>query len=202
MTKPEKAKGIAGIWQTMRRPVVCYPIFGIMGMLGLLAIIGGFTTALHMTNSLEFCTSCHDMSYNFEEYKKSSHFSNRSGVRAICSDCHVPKNSWFGMMFRKLEAGRDVWGEITGVIDTREKFDANRMEMAKREWARMKESDSIGCRNCHSFEGMDMSAQDKRASAKHLATMEETGKTCIDCHKGIAHKLPREPAGVTPTGDL
>jgi cytochrome c-type protein NapC len=39
---------------------------------------------------------------------------------------------------------------------------------------------------------MDMSSQDKRANSKHTdAAMADSGKTCIDCHKGIAHKLPR-----------
>ena len=113
-------------------------------------------------------------------------------MRAVCSDCHVPKKNWFSEMHRKILAANDVWGELTGTIDTPEKFDARRMKMAKEEWARMKESDSIGCRNCHSFEGMDMSAQDKRAGMKHSeASMAGSGKTCIDCHKGIAHKLPR-----------
>ncbi|MDD5295689.1 MAG: NapC/NirT family cytochrome c [Rhodocyclaceae bacterium] len=163
----------------------------------LLGIVGGFTTAVEATNSLEFCTSCHDMNYNFEEYKKTVHYSNKSGVRAICSDCHVPKRNWFSEMGRKFIAGKDVWGEIVGVIDTPEKFEAHRLVMAKREWARMKESDSIGCRNCHAFESMDASAQDKLAGKKHLraAKGESSDKTCIDCHKGIAHKLPKTDGG-------
>ncbi len=154
--------------------------------------VGGFNTALDSTNSLQFCISCHDMRWNFEEYKKTAHYNNRSGVRAVCSDCHVPKKNWFAEMWRKLEAAEDVWGEITGVIDTKEKFDARRLEMARAEWARMKESDSIGCRNCHSFESMDLDQQEKAARGKHgRAAMAASGKTCIDCHKGIAHELPK-----------
>jgi cytochrome c-type protein NapC len=156
--------------------------------------MGGFNTALEKTNSLEFCISCHDMRWNFEEYKKTAHYSNRSGVRAVCSDCHVPKKDWFAEMWRKFEAADDVWGEITGVISTREKFDARRLQMAQAEWARMKESDSIGCRNCHSFESMDLDQQDKAARSKHgRAAMAESRKTCIDCHKGIVHDLPKVP---------
>ena len=56
--------------------------------------------------------------------------------------------------------------------------------------ARMKESDSIGCRNCHSFTAMNLVEQDKNAQNKH-ADAEAAGKTCIDCHKGVVHKLPR-----------
>jgi len=192
MSEPPQTKGSGRFWRVLRNPFCRCSLLTLLGLLVLGGLIGGFTTSLEATNSIGFCTSCHDMSYNFEEYKKTIHYSNRSGVRAVCSDCHVPKKNWFSEMYRKIEASRDVWAELMGTIDTREKFDANRLAMAKREWARMKESDSIGCRNCHSFEGMDMDAQDKLAKNKHTqAALAESGKTCIDCHKGIAHKLPR-----------
>jgi nitrate/TMAO reductase-like tetraheme cytochrome c subunit len=167
-------------------------LFALAAVVALAVVVGGFTTTVEATNTLEFCTSCHDMSYNFEEYKKTIHYSNPAGVRAVCSDCHVPKRNWFSEMRRKLVAASDVLAEVAGTIDTREKFDAHRMEMAKREWARMKESDSIGCRNCHSFESMDIQGQAKEARNQHTdAAMAASGKTCIDCHKGIAHRLPR-----------
>jgi cytochrome c-type protein NapC len=169
--------------------------FGLGGVLGVLLFVGGvgvFTTTLDATNSLGFCVSCHDMGRNYEEYKKTVHYNNKSGVRAVCSDCHVPKKNWFAEMKRKVEAANDVWGEIIGVIDTPEKFDAHRLDMARREWARMKETDSIGCRNCHSFEAMDTDQQDRSARGKHQrAAAPGSGKTCIDCHKGIAHDLPK-----------
>jgi len=192
MSEPTETNVPSRLWKALRSKISCSIFFLLLGVVGMMAIVGGFTTAVESTNSLEFCTSCHDMSYNFEEYKKSTHYSNAAGVRAVCSDCHVPKKNWFSEMHRKIEAASDVWAELIGTIDTREKFDANRMEMAKREWARMKESDSIGCRNCHSFESMDIEAQAKGARNQHTqAAMKESGKTCIDCHKGIAHKLPR-----------
>ncbi len=191
-TAPSKNSGKC--LQILRNPFCRCSLFSLLGLLLLAGIIGGFTSSVELTNSIEFCTSCHDMNHNFEEYKKTTHYSNKSGVRATCSDCHVPKKNWFSLMSRKVEASADVWAEIRGTIDTKEKFEAKRMEMAKREWARMKESDSIGCRNCHSFESMDLEAQDKGAKSKHSqAVMTDSGKTCIDCHKGIAHKLPRNP---------
>ncbi len=190
-----------GFWQKLRNPFCRCSLFGLAGLLIVAGIIGGFTQTVEVTHSIEFCTSCHDMRENLEEYKKTIHYSNQAGVRALCSDCHVPKKNWFKMMYRKLEASQDVWGEIVGSINTPEKFEAKRMEMAKDEWARMKESDSIGCRNCHSFDSMDMNAQDKHASSKHTeAAMAGSGKTCIDCHKGIAHKLPRSHEGDNPGG--
>jgi cytochrome c-type protein NapC len=192
MSEPNTAGGSGRVWHALCRPIIRYSLFALGGVAAIVVVVGGFTTTLEATNTLEFCTSCHTMSYNFEEYKKTIHYSNPSGVRAVCSDCHVPKRNWFSEMRRKLVAASDVWAEVVGTINTREKFDANRMAMAKREWARMKESDSIGCRNCHSFESMDMEDQDKRARNQHTdAAMADSGKTCIDCHKGIAHRLPR-----------
>jgi cytochrome c-type protein NapC len=181
--------------QLFGRPVVRYPLLAIAGVCVFAVAVGGFTAAVEATNSLEFCIACHDMRTNYEEYKKTAHFSNHAGVRAVCSDCHVPKKNWFAEMERKLVAAGDVWSELIGTIDTKEKFDARRLEMAKREWARMKESDSIGCRNCHSFESMKLDAQEKSARNKHSrAAMADSGKTCIDCHQGIAHTLPKVPS--------
>lgn len=178
---------LARMWQSIPGRIV----LGTTTLLAALLIgVGGFTTTVEATNTLEFCTSCHSMSYNYEEYKESVHYSNKSGVRAVCSDCHVPKRNWYSEMYRKFIAARDVWEEVIGDIGTREKFDARRLEMAKREWARMKESNSAGCRNCHSFTAMKLVEQDKGAQSKH-ETAEAEGKTCIDCHKGLVHKLPR-----------
>jgi cytochrome c-type protein NapC len=176
--------------RAMRNPLVRIGVALAALVIGLMVVVGGFTTVVESTNSLEFCTSCHSMSYNYADYKESMHYSNKSGVRAICSDCHVPKKNWYSEMYRKTIAARDVWEEIVGDFSTREKFDARRMAMAKREWARMKESNSIGCRNCHSLEAMSLTDQSKGAQSKH-AEAEAAGKTCIDCHKGIVHKLPR-----------
>ncbi len=169
-------------------------LIAVLGGVAMLLLVGSVNTALEATNTVEFCVSCHDMRTNFEEYKKTVHYSNRSGVRAVCSDCHVPKKNWFTEIRRKIVAVNDLWAELLGTIDTKAKFEAKRLEMAKDEWARMKASDSIGCRNCHSFESMNLESQDKQAKRRH-AQAEESGKTCIDCHKGIAHELPKGAEG-------
>lgn len=151
---------------------------------------GGFNTAMELTNTEAFCTSCHEMEQNvYREYRGTIHDSNRSGVRATCPDCHVPK-PWFYKIKRKIQASNEVLHKVLGTINTREKFEAKRLELAKHEWARMKETDSRECRNCHSFTSFDLTRQQKRAQIRHDEAIEE-GKTCIDCHKGVAHKLPQ-----------
>jgi cytochrome c-type protein NapC len=125
----------------------------------------------------------------YAELKSTIHFSNRSGVHAKCSDCHVPHN-WTDKMARKMQASKEVWAAVFGTVDTREKFQDRRLELAEHEWKRMKANDSLECRNCHSFESMDFTRQSPRAQNAHQRFLGSGEKTCIDCHKGIAHQLP------------
>ena len=151
---------------------------------------GAFNTAMEWTNREEFCISCHEMRDNvYTEYRNTVHYQNRTGVRATCPDCHVPKE-WGHKMIRKIQASNEVWGKLTGTIDTPEKFEAKRLVLAEREWARMKAADSRECRNCHSFEGMDTDKQKARGAKMHKIAQDEK-QTCIDCHKGIAHNKPK-----------
>lgn len=150
---------------------------------------GGFNTAMEWTNREAFCITCHEMQDNvFQEYRNTIHYSNRSGVRATCPDCHVPKE-WVPKIIRKIQASNEVLHKILGSIDTPEKFNAKRLELAKHEWERMKKTDSRECRNCHNFEYFDYGVQGRRSANMHQTGLNE-GKTCIDCHKGIAHTLP------------
>ncbi len=155
------------------------------------ASLGLMNFGIAYTNEMAFCTSCHTMHTNFAEYKETIHYQNPSGVQATCSDCHVPK-PFVPKMITKIIAAKDVWHEMIGTIDTPEKFEARRWEMANRVWKKMKDSDSRECRSCHDFSNMDLSAQDRTARSKHSAAPDK-GQTCIDCHKGIAHKEPEEP---------
>lgn len=154
---------------------------------------GGFNWALEATNTEAFCVSCHEMKQNvFMEYRNTVHYSNKTGVRATCPDCHVPKE-WGHKMVRKIQASNELLHKALGTIDTPEKFNAHRLELSKSVWRAMKTTDSRECRNCHKFESMDYSLQEPRASRLHETALNQ-GKTCIDCHQGIAHKLPPKAA--------
>lgn len=182
---------ITRYWCILTRPAaIALWVILAFGFTAGIVFWGGFNTGLEMTNREEFCIGCHEMRNNvYEEYKDTIHYSNRSGVRASCPDCHVPKE-WGPKIVRKIQASKEVWGKITGKIDTRDKFVAHRLEMATREWARMKANDSRECRNCHNFEYMDFSEQGQRSMKMHGSALASGEKTCIDCHKGIAHQLP------------
>lgn len=153
---------------------------------------GGFNTAMEYTNRTEFCIGCHEMKNNaYAEYEGTIHHSNRTGVRAGCPDCHVPK-AWIPKIIRKIEASAELYGSWTGKIDTPEKYEAHRHAMAVKVWKRMKETDSLECRNCHSQASFSPDHQSERNYKRHQKGFAE-GKTCIDCHFGIAHKEPEGP---------
>lgn len=171
-------------------------IFGIM-------FWGGFNWTMEATNTEKFCISCHEMEENvYREYKNTIHYTNRTGVRAVCPDCHVPKE-WHHKVIRKIRASNELLHKVLGSINTREKFEAKRLELARHVWQAMKETDSRECRNCHDFESMDYAAQGRRARDRHVEGL-DAGKTCIDCHKGIAHSLPdmREVDPSAAVGEL
>lgn len=179
-------------WQAFSTPSA-YISLGVLTMGGFIAGIifwGGFNTALEMTNTEKFCISCHEMKDNvFSELKSTVHYSNGSGVRATCPDCHVP-HEWTHKIARKMQASKEVWGTIFGTINTREKFLEHRLTLATHEWGRLKANNSLECRNCHSAESMDITLQSERAALSHETFLFTGEKTCIDCHKGIAHELP------------
>ncbi len=165
--------------------LACLAVGAVIGII----FWGGFNWSMELTNNEEFCTSCHEMKDNvYQEYKTTIHYSNRSGVRATCPDCHVPKE-WIHKVIRKIQASNELYHKVMGTIDTRDKFEAHRLELAKHVWKTMKENDSRECRNCHKYDYMDYPSQGRRAIQQHTKGFDE-GKTCIDCHKGIAHELP------------
>lgn len=198
-----------GLWGLLKRSLLILTRPSVHYSLGFLSIggfvmgiifWGGFNTALEATNTEKFCVSCHEMRENtFAEMKTTIHYSNRSGVRATCPDCHVP-HEWTAKIARKIQASKEVWGKIFGTISTREKFLNLRLTLAQHEWARLKANDSLECRNCHTAESMDITRQSPRAADFHQRLLFTGQKTCIDCHKGIAHELPdMGQASLTPS---
>ena len=150
------------------------------------AAYAAFDGVMYYTSTDDFCgNSCHEMETPRNALHQTAHHNNAHGVTVGCSDCHIPKE--FGpKMLRKIEASREVWGHWTGIIDTPEKYAAHRPVMVERELNRLRANDSQECRNCHEVAQMDFAAQD-RAVRRYHRGIEARGKTCIDCHEGIAH---------------
>ena len=190
-TKP----GNGGLWSRIwRQPGsrwrVGIPVGGLLMFVVGVLFWGGFNWALEVSNTETFCTSCHEMrDFIYPEYKETIHYSNRTGVRASCPDCHVPRPYIYKLQ-RKVMATNELFHKIAGTIDTREKFEAERRAMAERVWQTMQATDSRECRNCHEFQHMDPKQQERVSARRHEKGFKQ-GETCIDCHKGIAHHLPK-----------
>ncbi|GAB4215607.1 MAG: hypothetical protein Fur007_13930 [Rhodoferax sp.] len=153
-------------------------------------VLGAYVLAY--TSTEEFCVGCHEMQHNFAEYKGTIHDTNRTGVRAICTNCHVPHEPG-PLVLAKVKASKDVfYTYILPSINTPEKFEAKRAVMAQRVWKEMMESDSHQCRSCHRADKMSPDLQSEKAQKRHAKARAE-GKTCIECHFGIAHKEPEGP---------
>ncbi|WP_246201650.1 NapC/NirT family cytochrome c [Budvicia diplopodorum] len=157
----------------------------ILGAIG----FGSGSYLLHKTSETQFCLSCHTMQTPYDEYTGSVHFTNQKGIRAECSDCHIPKAP-LDFLIAKMKASKDVYHQfVTGKVDTPEKFEQHRLEMAQEVWKQMKENDSVTCRSCHQFSAMDIQSQSADAQKMHNLAIKDK-QTCIDCHKGIAHFPP------------
>lgn len=158
--------------------------------LGGILLWSGFHGVLELTNTEAFCISCHQMRDTvYKEYTTTAHYNNASGVRATCPDCHVPK-ALGPKLWAKLTASTELYHALLGTIDTPEKFEAQRLTMARRVWANMTASDSRECRNCHVSEAFDFHKMKKPEDAERMKKGMAAGETCISCHKGIAHKMP------------
>jgi nitrate/TMAO reductase-like tetraheme cytochrome c subunit len=197
-SQPSKKGFIARVWTILRQRSTRFSAAALLiaGGFGGIIFWGGFNWAMEMTNTEAFCVSCHEMRDNvYKELQETIHFKNRSGVRAICSDCHVP-HEWIYKIRRKIQASNELLHKVLGTIDTPEKFESHRLELAQHVWATMKATDSRECRNCHSPVAMDPHKQSQAAQIMPEAL--KTGLTCIDCHKGIAHHLPKEEDAKRP----
>jgi len=179
---------LKGLLNSLLSPSPSHSILALVAVGLVLGVVGviAFEASLHASSTEKFCISCHEMEANpYAQLQKTSHFDNATGVRPTCSDCHVPKE-FVPKMIRKIEAAREVWGNITGIIDTPEKYAAHAPAMKQREINRLKANDSQECRNCHDTQRWMTALQSAKAQQYHAAK-ELNGKTCIDCHAGIAH---------------
>jgi len=180
------------IWRTMTRPAVHISL-GVLTMGGFIAGVifwGGFNTALEATNTEAFCISCHTMRDNvYVELQETVHWKNHSGVRATCPDCHVP-HEWTAKIARKMQASKEVFAQVFGDLGSPEKFEERRIELAKHEWERFSANNSLECKNCHNYDSMDFEQMSATARIQ-MKQAAEKDQSCLDCHKGIAHNLPK-----------
>ena len=186
-----------GLWSRLwRRPkrrwLLGIPAGGFLMLFVGAAGLGTTNYVLHETSTTEFCFSCHSHELNLrEEFNASTHTNNAAGVRAECSDCHLPEmhGNWFRYVTTKIIVSADIFDELAGTVSTKEKWEENRGRMARHVWEEYRENKSEYCLHCHTPEHMVLEEQERRAQRKH-ADMESAEGGCIDCHQGVVHALP------------
>jgi trimethylamine-N-oxide reductase cytochrome c-type subunit TorC len=155
----------------------------------ILAVCIPFAAVHPYFSSTGFCLSCHEMDLPYQEYKKSKHFNNPSGVRAECFSCHIPQPIG-PMLVRKAGAVKELYSHFSGVLGAEEKFKDERARMAKGIWADMKANDSRECRYCHNQQAFVFAEFKKPKESERMQKGLQEKQTCIDCHKGRIHQMP------------
>jgi cytochrome c-type protein NapC len=158
----------------------------VLGVAGVGSVVG----AMYYTSTNAFCSTCHATNA-VVEWQRSQHYRNAVGFVAGCADCHEP-HTLLGMLGRKIAAANETWNQMLGTINTPEKYEAHRLELAEKEWNRMRGNDSAECKTCH--QPALMNDPDKAFLGDMHRTAIANGRSCIDCHKGVAHTAPTQKA--------
>jgi cytochrome c-type protein NapC len=184
-------------WRALTSPSAKWSILTLVVLGVLIGAVGVIGTEVMVaeTGTVEFCGgACHSMkAFTLPEYQQRVHYAGRTGVRAACGDCHIP-HAYPQKLWYKAKAGlHDIIQEMRGVIATAELYEKERWRLANVVWGEMKANDSANCRHCHVISAETVTKQNRAAQMMHKMVLDKKA-TCIDCHKGIAHKEPEEPA--------
>ena len=167
--RPAGRGSLARTWRRLRSPSARWSVAALVGLgivLSAIAVIGT-QVMVHVTGTDEFCgTACHSMQWVAQEHRESTHGATRTGMRATCHDCHIPREYPELLWYKAVAGTKDVIGEIRGIIDTEEKFLAERKHMAGLVWAEYKDNDSRACRGCHVFSTEVLAKQQEAAQGR------------------------------------
>jgi cytochrome c-type protein NapC len=182
---------IRGLIHFIRSPSSTISLGALVALGIAIGVVGvpAFTFAVYETSSDEFCLGCHAQDIGLEMAGR-VHNDNPIGYRVGCAECHLPRAFWPKVIAKTAAGVKDIYHTALGTISTPEKFEAHRMHMAMVTWKAMNENDSRECRFCHAQEKWDLAQQSEKAREFHAPAL-AAGKTCINCHKGIAHNLPK-----------
>lgn len=195
MAQDNQAPGLLKrLWRALRSPSASWSVLALLVVGVLVGVAGVVSTQVMVTatGTDAFCGgACHSMQWVAVEHKKSTHGVNKVGVGAGCADCHIPHAYPQKLWYKAVAGVKDAYHEAKGTISTEEKFKAHRLTMAKAVWAEYRGNDSANCQTCHRLTPEVLALQKGGARKEHEGRFAEK-KTCIDCHKGVAHEEPEE----------
>lgn len=168
-------------WRKGLRVVVILAIGIFTGIIG---TWGGYH-AVKATSGEAFCSSCHVMEPMAAAYRRDPHSgAGPLGVRAECSDCHLPHDNVVHYLYQKgVDGIRDVYVNVLG---SPEAIDWH----ARRDEREHYVYDS-GCLACHTRVADIESGDDtkSRMHAKYAAHRDDAEPIrCVSCHVSVGHK--------------
>jgi len=155
--------------------VVLVPLLSSLGW-----ILG--QSAFSRTTGIDFCITCHSMEPMAESYRNDVHGGrSRYGVRASCSDCHLPGDNSLDLIWShwKRIIG-DTWVEL---IHGSSAIDWEGLRGERESYV----FDS-GCLNCHS-NLLQSFPRNSDAFAAHTDYFNaDISSKCVTCHSSVGHK--------------
>jgi len=184
-------------WRALFKPSAKYSIIALIVVGVIVGIVGYFATqqTLHATSSDAFCMTCHRDHSLKAEVLASAHGGGSAGITVQCQDCHLPHGP-FDYLLKKIIVSKDIYGFLTidGFMDQKW-LDDNRQEQADKALAHFRSNDSANCRHCHTriYENQPdtMKRMAKMMHKNNFKKGPDNRKTCVDCHKGVAHFYPK-----------
>ncbi|WP_394129378.1 NapC/NirT family cytochrome c [Shewanella maritima] len=185
-------------WRALFKPSAKYSIIVLLLIGVVMGVVGYFATqqTLHATSTDDFCMTCHSNHSLKDEVLASAHGGGRAGVTVQCQDCHLPHGP-VDYLVKKIIVSKDLYGFLTiDGFNTQEWLDENRKEQADLALKYFHATDSANCTHCHTriYENQpeEMSRMAKRMHERNANQEGDKRKTCVDCHKGVAHPYPKK----------
>ncbi len=145
-----------------------------------LFLIGAFWTtkwSYHYSSTTQFCVSCHEMVQPYQQYKKSTHFQNKSGVVAECADCHLPPGS-VSKWYAKITHGLN--DSIKHAFLQPEDIDHEAWKCKA-----VRNISSKACQKCH--KNLLPADLPRGGFMGHRAFLRGEATSCLECHKNLVH---------------
>jgi formylglycine-generating enzyme required for sulfatase activity/nitrate/TMAO reductase-like tetraheme cytochrome c subunit len=149
-------------------------------------IVLGVNRAVFVTSTDEYCQSCHIHTGADEAWTKSPHYSNESGVRVGCADCHLPPHGNFRHFRTKVRTGlHDLYAYH---FKDHESFDWERKQQL--EYA-VHIVFNESCVECHkNLFPKGLTDDGGKAHLYYEMNAEKLELHCINCHLDAGHDLP------------